>query len=422
MTSPLQPAPGWLTSTLKWLNPRRLRAQAIVLAICLWGVCAIDFATAGPFDRAANVKFQDFLPFYISARLIAHDRPEQLYDPQVQVAEVRAIVGQPVHIQVPNLYGPQVALAFVPFGRLSFAAAARIWVTLSLIAYFVCVYSVWRCCPRLSVDRVSVFIAALAFPPLFHFFVRGQMSVIVLACFTAAFLAFRADRPFFAGVLLGILVFKPQFLVAIPLIFLLSFAWKPLIGLVLSAAAQLGFAQIYFGSATMRAYLEMLVHPARWLGAAELSLAPVQMHSLSSFWRLLIPSQSIALALYGLSSAAVLMVAVVAWKSASPLSIRFSALILAAVLINPHLFVYDLLVLVPVLLLLVDWALTNEHALASPWILFMSYLAFVLPLFGPVSQWTHLQLSVPVFAAILWILARNATPGHKLDSLGPRVI
>ncbi len=422
MTSPLQPAPGWLTSTLKWLNPRRLRAQAIVLAICLWGVCAIDFATAGPFDRAANVKFQDFLPFYISARLIAHDRPEQLYDPQVQVAEVRAIVGQPVHIQVPNLYGPQVALAFVPFGRLSFAAAARIWVTLSLIAYFVCVYSVWRCCPRLSVDRVSVFIAALAFPPLFHFFVRGQMSVIVLACFTAAFLAFRADRPFFAGVLLGILVFKPQFLVAIPLIFLLSFAWKPLIGLVLSAAAQLGFAQIYFGSATMRAYLEMLVHPARWLGAAELSLAPVQMHSLSSFWQLLIPSQSIALALYGLSSAAVLIVAVVAWKSASP---PLDPILCT----HPRRGSYQS---ASVCLRLAGsrsravaarrLGLTNEHALASPWILFMSYLAFVLPLFGPVSQWTHLQLSVPVFAAILWILARNATPGHKLDSLGPRVI
>ena len=248
------------------------------------------------------------------------------------------------------------------------------------------------------------------------------MSVIVLACFTAAFLAFRSDRPFIAGFALGVLVFKPQFLVAVPVIFLFASAWKPLIGVVVSAAAQLGFAQFYFGSATMRSYFEMLRYPARWLGAAELSFAPIQMHSLRSFWQLLVPSPTIALALYGLSSSAVLVIAVVVWKSDSSTAIRFCALTLAAVLINPHLFVYDLLALAPVLLLLTDWSLTNAQASASPWILLLSYLAFVLPLFGPVSRWTHLQLSVPAFAATLWMLTRYTTPGHKLASIERRVI
>ena len=236
-----------------------------------------------------------------------------------------------------------------------------------------------------------------AFPPLFHFFVRGQMSVIVLACFTAAFLAFRSDRPFIAGFALGVLVFKPQFLVAVPVIFLFASAWKPLIGVVVSAAAQLGFAQFYFGSATMRSYFEMLRYPARWLGAAELSFAPIQMHSLRSFWQLLVPSPTIALALYGLSSSAVLVIAVVVWKSDSSTAIRFCALTLAAVLINPHLFVYDLLALAPVLLLLTDWSLTNAQASASPWILLLSYLAFVLPLFGPVSAVDPSSIVCPSF-------------------------
>ena len=55
-------------------HPHRLRAQAIVLAVCLWSVCAVDFATPGLFDRAGNIKFQDFLPDYVSAQLIAHGR------------------------------------------------------------------------------------------------------------------------------------------------------------------------------------------------------------------------------------------------------------------------------------------------------------------------------------------------------------
>src|SRR5256885_1686603 len=65
----------------------------------------------------------------------------------------------------------------------------------------------------LSIARLRaplVFFLALAFPPLFHFFVRGQISALVLICFTAAFLAFRADLNGLAGIALGFLVFKPQ--------------------------------------------------------------------------------------------------------------------------------------------------------------------------------------------------------------------
>ena len=96
------------------------------------------------------------------------------------------------------------------------------------------------------------------------------------------------------------------------------------------------------------------------------------------------------------------------WKSSAPLALRFSALILAAVLVNPHLFIYDLLVLAPVLLLLADWA--PHPAAASiplPRSPLLLYLAFVLPLFGPLSRWTHVQLSVPVFAVLLWVLWRT---------------
>jgi len=251
--------------------------------------------------------------------------------------------------------------------------------------------------------------------------------VLVLTCFTAGFLAFRGDCGWWAGIALGFLIFKPQFLIAIPLVLLLSRAWKGLAGVVLSAAAQLAFARLYFGSAVMRAYFDTMRHMSRWIGAAELHLAPIQMHSLRSFWSLLIPWPHAALALYILSSVLIVAMTAAVWKSESPLALRFSALTLAAILVNPHLFVYDLLALAPVLLLLVDWTLANpQHPYASL-LQILSYLAFILPLFGPVSRWTHVQLSVPVFIALLWILWRQsanlaATPGHKLASLQSRVV
>ena len=100
---------------------------------------------------------------------------------------------------------------------------------------------------------------------------------------------------------------------------------------------------------------------------------------------------------------------------ACALLVTLFVLTLAAVLVNPHLFVYDLLVLAPALLLLANLALASAQPTASAALKALVYLAFVLPLFGPLSQWTHLQLSVPAFTALLWLLWRqSATPSHKL--------
>jgi hypothetical protein len=111
--------------------------------------------------------------------------------------------------------------------------------------------------------------------------------------------------------------------------------------------------------------------------------------------------------LYSLSSLAVVAMAASVWKSSSAPALRFSALILAAVLVNPHIYIYDLLALVPAFLLLADWALNNPHNPSAPAHRLLLYLAFILPLFGPLSRWTHVQLSVPVFVALLWILWRH---------------
>ena len=397
------------------LSPHRVRAQAIVLASCLWAVCAVDFATPGLFDRVGNIKFQDFLPIYVSARLIAQHHASGLYDANVIDREMSAIIHASTRVRITYLYGPQVGLFFVPLSGLSFPTAAGIWVTLSAILYFVCVYLVWKRCPNLRAYPGLVAVVALAFAPAFHFFVRGQLSALILVCFTVAFLALHYERPWVGGIAFGFLLLKPPFLAAIPLILVFAGTWKIFGGLVLSGVAQLAFTHLYFGAGVMRSYLQVLLHPSRWLNVAELSLAPIQMHSLRSFWTLVIPSASIALAAYALSSIAIIGLTVAIWKSSSSLALRFSALVFAAILVNPHLFVYDLLVMAPALLLLVDWTLANPESRLAPTLQLLAYLAFVLPLLGPLSRWTHVQLSVPTFVSLLITLYRQT----RLTKLAP---
>lgn len=380
--------------------------MAIILVFCLWSVCLVDYAKPGIIDRAGNIKFQDFLQFPISARLIASGHADQLYDDQVLARGIRATTGRDTNVYLQYFYGPQVALPFIPLAALLFLTQAEIWVALSLLMYLVSIYLIWKRCAALRPYRALVAICALAYPPLFHFFMRGQLSVVVLVCFTAAYLAFFSERDFLAGVTLGLLAFKPQFLVAIPLILLLAQAWKALAGVVISAATQLALTSLYFGRDVMQVYFARLLHSASHPGSTELIFSPIQMHSLHSFWELLIPSGSGVWALYVLTSFAVTGIAASIWKSSAPLALRFSALMFAAVLVNPHLYIYDLLALAPAFLLLTDWSLDNPLHSAKPALDVLLYLAFLLPLFGPLAHWTHLQLSVVVFAALLWTLRR----------------
>ena len=65
--------------------------------------------------------------------------------------------------------------------------------------------------------------------------------------------------------------------------------------------------------------------------------------------------------------------------------------------------VYDLVVLAPAFLLLSDWGVgASDCGFASitPVLLYACYPLFLL---GPLSQYTHLQLSVPVMVALLWM-------------------
>ncbi len=433
MSVPKAEVSSWISSAAAALTPRRLRGHALILAVCLWGVCAVDFARPGPFDLWGNIKFQDFLSFYISGKFIAQGRTSSLYDESTRHAEM-IMIAQPIDVvretvfpptahnptnaRIPNLYGPQVGLLFVPFVRLPFLAAAVMWVALSSLVYLGCVYAVWICCSSLRPYRAIVSVAAIAFPPLFHFLIRGQLSALILFCFTAAFFAMRADQRLLAGIAFGFLVLKPQFLVAILLILLVTQCWKMLAGLIASAIAQLVFARLYFGASVMDDYNNMLRHASDWMSTAELSLAPIQMHSLRSFWTLLLPWPFAASILYLLSSLAVIALAAAIWKSSDLLALRFSGLLLPAVLANPHLFIYDLLALTPIFLLLADWSIENPQHLSTPALRVFLYLAFLLPLFGPLARWTHLQLSVIVFVALLWTIYRitNSSSQFELNS------
>jgi hypothetical protein len=382
----------------------------------LWSFYAWNVTTPGLRDRNGNLKGTDFLHLYTLGSLAAAHRGADLYDMQAQATLAAQREPEAAGVRYLPLYPPQVSIFLAPLANFSYGWALILWWGCSAAVYGICCYSVWRACPRLRRYGGTVVILAAAFPALFHLIAWGQTSAIALACFTLMFFLLRDRREFLPGLVLGCLIFKPQLGVAAAIVFVAIGAWKTVLAAAISAAGQLFAGVLYYGIEPFRHWVRMLWNVRAVLPLLEPKI--YQTHSLRTFWSMLLPwpGLSFGLYLYLLSAAFVLGLTIACWRrsQAMPLSLRYSALLFASVLVAPHLTVYDLVILAPAFLLLVDWIVAQPLTDSSRRMGTLLYLTYMLPLIGPFARWTHVQLSVIAMAAalyVIWQICRESAPG-----------
>jgi hypothetical protein len=415
------------SSSFFWINGQRLRVHGIILALCLWSVYGWNIAAPGMHDRNGNLKGADFSHLYTLGSVGLTHRSADLYDTDAQAKITARRIPAADGITYIPMYPPQVSIFFAPLAAQPYGTALVIWLMFSALVYCLCCYGLWRACPRLQNERSTVLLLAVAFPGFFYLIVWGQTSALALACFTAAFFFLRDARPFLAGVALGCLISKPQLGIAAAFIFVFTGAWRVIAGGMLSAAAQMAVPLIYYGREngleSLRAWMHAM-HAVAY-NVSVLEPRPSQSHSLRIFWALLVTGRTAPFVLYLVSAGIVLALIAAVWsrRAALPLSVRYSALLVASVLVAPHLIVYDLVILAPVFLLLSDWildqrpesadAISVSSLSAAPvstsWMNLVLYLLFLAPLAGgPIAQWTHLQFSVVLMSVLVYLIWRES--------------
>jgi len=394
----------------RWLTSRRLCAHGLLLALALWGLYIWTIATPSLRDRNGNLKGTDFLHFYTLGSLAREHRGEDLYDTDAQASLASRLVPESEGIRYLPLYPPQFSLAFIPLTHLSYIWAFAVWGIFTTSVYGVCCYAVWRMCPRLRNFAVTTALLCFAYPAFFHLIAWGQTSALPLACFTGGFFLLRKKQEWAAGLVLGCVLFKPQLGMALLAVFLATKSWKIIAVIAISAAAQLAAGMAYYGWGPFRAWLRILANVPTLMPAFE--PRPYHTHCLRTFWAMLVPWNEVSFALYAISAGVILVWAVLIWKSREPLSLRYAALLLATVLVSLHLTVYDLVILVPAMLLLVDWILSQTSP--SNGMGMLVYLVCVLPLVGPFTRWIHVQLSVVAMVALLYLMWRMPIKFRRL--------
>ena len=385
-----------MESLSKFLTSKRIKVYALTWSLCLWFGYAYDIATPGLRDRVGLLKGGDFVHFYTGGYLVRTGNIKALYDPVALVQCQLRLVPQSYDSYFAANYGPQVYLLFSVLSKLSYVRATIAWAVLSIIVYVACCYILLHLIPVKPYNSLALLLA-IAFPGFFNLVAFGQTSVIALVLFVIAFLGIFHKKKWATGLAIGSLIYKPQLGLASALVFLLAAEWEIVISAVISLASQLLFAWKWFGIGAMRIYFYNLLHVGRLMPIIEWNT--YQMSSLRGFWLLLLPWHKVAFSVYVVSSIAVIALAVVCWKKCVP-KLGFAALLLATVLVGPHIMVYDEVILMPAFLFIGSEAMKHEkEGLDYSKVLLAT--AYTFCILAPIAPLTYIQLSTVGFSMLL---------------------
>jgi hypothetical protein len=257
---------------------------------------------------------------------------------------------------------------------------------------------------RAAIDWRLLAAAAAAFPPFWSLILNGQTTTVPILAFSAAAIALRHGRKVLAGAALGLLFMKPQFGLMVAIVVLACREWSLLVGLAVSGVAQAGLVITLFGWAVLPQYVRVVLQFPSIYRALEPSIE--QTHSLAVVTQLLPPPASTVAWL--LTSSWVAWLTIRVWRSATTVNVRMAALIMGSVLLNPHVYLYDVSVLAVALVWIAGWLETDARGrstVRAQWYL-ATYVLFVC-LLAPTARIFWLQLSPFV---VLWFLYSVARP------------
>jgi len=244
----------------------------------------------------------------------------------------------------------------------------------------------------------------LAFPATFQNLIHGQNGFLS-AAFLGGGLALIDRHPIAAGILFGLLTYKPHLAVLLPVVLIAGRYWRSLTAMALTTAILTAVSSIMFGKTIWILFLRNIFFATSLLTSGALPSFRVP----SVFAATLLAggtamTATIAQAAVGLM---VCTLVVFIWsRPQAPFFVKASTLSVAVVMVTPHIFEYDLTILaIPLAYLAINASKAGRCTLTEQIIL---SLAWVSPLIiSPIAKVTSLQLGPCFFAALLVI-----TLGH----------
>ena len=234
-------------------------------------------------------------------------------------------------VLAPWFYPPTFLLLVAPLALLSYYAALACWLSLGLGAYSLVV---WRIAPH-----PTALWLALAFPATLTNLSYGQNGLFSTALIGGGMLLLNSS-PILAGIFLGLLSYKPNFFILIPVALIAGRHWRALGATLISALILAISSVLVFGWEPWAAYWSVRHIPMEAVehGIASLKIMP----TVFAATRMAGGSLTGAYLLQGVAAAASLSAVIWIWSRKTPMAIRVSVLILGSLLFTPYGSEYEL--------------------------------------------------------------------------------
>jgi hypothetical protein len=388
-----------------WLDALRARRWCQILGfVSAAGVLGWIALSRGGLDINGKPLGTDFVSFYAASKLALAGHPAQVYDTASHLAAQTGLFDRDIGYSA-FFYPPLYLLICLPLALLPYLASLALWQGATLLLYLRAVGGFLR--------GRAMLLPMLAFPAVLQTLGHGQNAFLTTALFGGAILV-QKRRPVAAGVLFGLLAFKPHLGIVIPFALIATRRWKTFVAALLTVLAFAVLATLAFGADIWAAY--SAASPLALRVLKEGLVEAYKMQSVYAAVRVVGGGSDLASAAQAVVSVgAIAAMAIVLRRRANddgpnPL------MAVAALLASPFLLDYDLTLLAVPLAWLMNEA-RGKHFL--PYEKIVMFAAFVLPMVSrSVGHLAHLPLGPPIIAALFFCVARRTlAPADEGEAL-----
>jgi hypothetical protein len=284
----------------------------------------------------------DFVNVWAGGRHVWDGNPAAAYDPALHKAAEVAALRHDFAGEYPWVYPPTFFFATAPLALLPLTAAHVVWVALTFAVFAAAMAGIMQ-------SRIGVAMAC-AFPAIVANATVGQNGFLT-AALIGFMLVFLNSRPVLAGILLGLLSFKPHFGVLIPLALIAGGYWRALFAATATTLLLAFAAWLAFGTGAWEGFF----HALRAASQAALSQGLADFAKLQSLFglvRTLGGGETLAFVLQWTLAGATALLLCLLWRSRAPFNLKAAGLGVGILLVPPYLFMYDCVTLAVAMALL----------------------------------------------------------------------
>jgi hypothetical protein len=244
------------------LNTKRLRDYPRLMLFSTWLIMGINLLLhQGWIGAFGQVIAGDFIMFY-STGLIYRSNPSLIFDYQTQSRIQQALVAPSILPGYnPFMNPPFVAPIYALWTYISLHWALILWTILAIMSVFLSAYWMLKLVPsdrkNTGLSYGQLVIIVLSFFPFIEGLLAGQNHWLTLLLMTAIISSMFKERWYLSGILAGLLIYKPQFVLGFIILWFVWGKFKALLSFAVVSLAWVGWFALGNGLELYRTYLQL---------------------------------------------------------------------------------------------------------------------------------------------------------------------